>query len=101
MDFEAIKKAAAGYQADMNKFLRDLIAIPGESADETGHVMRIKEEMEKVGFDEVVIDGMGNVMGQNHEGFGPAERQVQDSGRRLRPGRGLRRPVLAVHYQRG
>ncbi|MEL4861548.1 YgeY family selenium metabolism-linked hydrolase [Pseudoflavonifractor phocaeensis] len=63
MDFEAIKKAAAGYQADMNKFLRDLIAIPGESADEKGHVMRIKEEMEKVGFDEVVIDGMGNVMG--------------------------------------
>ena len=63
MDFEAIKNAAAGYQADMNKFLRDLIAIPGESADEKGHVMRIKEEMEKVGFDEVVIDGMGNVMG--------------------------------------
>ena len=63
MDFNAIKEAAKGYQADMTKFLRDLIAIPGESAGEKGHVMRIKEEMEKVGFDEVVIDPMGNVMG--------------------------------------
>ena len=63
MDYTAIKEAAKGYQADMTKFLRDLIAIPGESAGEKGHVMRIKEEMEKVGFDEVVIDPMGNVMG--------------------------------------
>ena len=63
MDYTAIKEAAKGYQADMTKFLRDLIAIPGESAGEKGHVMRIKEEMKKVGFDEVVIDPMGNVMG--------------------------------------
>ena len=26
MDFEAIKKAAQGYQADMTRFLRDMIA---------------------------------------------------------------------------
>ena len=31
MDFDAIKKAAEGYEKDMTKFLRDLIAIPGES----------------------------------------------------------------------
>ena len=30
MDFEAIKKAAQGYQADMTRFLRDMIAIPSE-----------------------------------------------------------------------
>ena len=63
MDLEAIKKAAAGYQDDMTKFLRDLIAIPSESAEEKGHVERIKAEMEKVGFDKVDVDPMGNVMG--------------------------------------
>ena len=34
MDFEAIKKAAQGYQADMTRFLRDMIAIPSESCEE-------------------------------------------------------------------
>ncbi|MEG1429985.1 MAG: YgeY family selenium metabolism-linked hydrolase [Oscillospiraceae bacterium] len=63
MDFNAIRKQAEGYEADMTKFLRDLVAIPGESADEKGHADRIKLEMEKVGFDEAYIDGQGNVIG--------------------------------------
>ncbi len=63
MDFEAIKKAAVGYQADMTKFLRDLIAIPGESAEEEGVVMRIKQEMEALGFDKVDVDKQGNILG--------------------------------------
>jgi len=63
MDFEAIKKAAKGYEADMTRFLRDLVKIPGESCDEEGHINRIAEEMEKVGFNKVVIDDMGNVLG--------------------------------------
>lgn len=63
MDFSKIKEAAQSYRADMTKFLRDLVAIPGESCGEKGHILRIKEEMEKVGFDEVVIDPMGNVLG--------------------------------------
>jgi len=32
MDFEAIKKAAQGYQADMTRFLRDIIAAPARAA---------------------------------------------------------------------
>ena len=63
MDFTKINEAARGYRADMTRFLRDLVAIPGESCGEKGHILRIKEEMEKVGFDEVVIDPMGNVLG--------------------------------------
>ena len=63
MDFSKIKEAAQGYRADMTRVLRDLVAIPGESCGEKGHILRIKEEMEKVGFDEVVIDPMGNVLG--------------------------------------
>ena len=45
MDFEAIKKAAAAYGPDMTRFLRDMIAIPSESCEEKGVVMRIKDEM--------------------------------------------------------
>lgn len=63
MDFNAIKKAAEGYGKDMTKFLRDLIAIPGESAGEKGHVDRIKVEMEKLGFNKIEIDPMGNILG--------------------------------------
>ena len=63
MDFERIKLSAEGYKAAMTKFLRDLIAIPGESCGEEGHIRRIAKEMEAVGFDRVVIDPMGNVLG--------------------------------------
>ncbi len=63
MDFNAIKKRAEFYKADMTKFLRDLVRIPGESADEKGHVKRIEEEMMKVGFNKVDIDPMGNILG--------------------------------------
>ncbi|MDO4294797.1 MAG: YgeY family selenium metabolism-linked hydrolase [bacterium] len=63
MDFNKIKEAAAAYEKDMTKFLRDLVRIPGESAGEEGHVKRIEEEMNKLGFDKVVVDPMGNILG--------------------------------------
>lgn len=63
MDFALIKQAAEQYEADMTKFLRDLVAIPGESCQEKGHIDRIAEEMKKVGFDRVEIDPMGNILG--------------------------------------
>lgn len=63
MDFSAIKSAAGGYEKQMTKFLRDLIALPGESCGEEAVVKRIASEMESLGFDKVEIDGMGNVLG--------------------------------------
>lgn len=63
MDFIAIKNKAADYEADMTKFLRDLVLIPGESAEEKGHIDRIAAEMKKLGFNKVEIDPMGNVLG--------------------------------------
>ncbi len=63
LDFDAIRNAAKGYEADMTKFLRDLIRIPGESCGEKETAARIVEEMQKVGFDEAGIDKMGNVIG--------------------------------------
>ena len=57
--FEQILQRAQHYKADMTRFLRDMIAIPSESADEEKVVLRIKQEMEKVGFDKIEIDPMG------------------------------------------
>lgn len=63
MDFNLIKQKAEAYKDDMSKFLRDLIAIPGESCGEKGVIHRIKQEMEKLNFDEIKIDPMGNILG--------------------------------------
>ena len=68
MDFEAIKAAAEGYKAEMSRFLRDMISHPSESCEEKDVVMCIKAEMEKLGFDKVEIDGLGNVIGWMGEG---------------------------------
>jgi putative selenium metabolism hydrolase len=62
-DFAKINELAEAYKADMTAFLRDMIAIPSESCDEEKVVLRIKQEMEKVGFDKVQIDPMGNILG--------------------------------------
>lgn len=56
MDLEAIKKQAQNYEKDMTKLLRDLVRIPGESADEGKKLQRTKEEMDKLGFDKVEFD---------------------------------------------
>ena len=68
MDFEAIKAAAQGYQADMTRFLREMISHPSESCEEKEVVHCIKAEMEKLGYDKVEIDGLGNVIGWMGEG---------------------------------
>ena len=63
VEFAEILKKAQSYRAEMSQFLRDMIRIPSESCHEREVVLRIKEEMEKVGFDKVVIDPMGNIEG--------------------------------------
>lgn len=72
LDFAKIKEAAAGYEEDMAKFLRDLIKLKGESCEEGPKANRIKEEMEKVGFDKAWIDKQGNVLGE----MGTGETQI-------------------------
>jgi putative selenium metabolism hydrolase len=63
LNFAKIKELAESYRPDMTRFLRDMIRLPSESCQEKAVVERIKEEMEKVGFDQVEIDPMGNVLG--------------------------------------
>jgi putative selenium metabolism hydrolase len=64
IDYKEILNLSKKYEKDMTKFLRDMIKIPSESCDEKKVIERIKEEMEKVGFDEVRIDKMGNIIGR-------------------------------------
>ena len=64
IDSASLLAAANALEGDMVRFLRDLVAIPGESSHEGPVIQRIKQEMEHVGFDEVRIDGMGNVLGR-------------------------------------
>ncbi|MDI3547213.1 MAG: hypothetical protein PWR10_865 [Halanaerobiales bacterium] len=59
-----IQQEIAKYETEMIKFMRDLIRIPSESCQEKEVIQRIKEEMEKTGFDEVIIDPMGNILGR-------------------------------------
>jgi putative selenium metabolism hydrolase len=49
-------------------FLRDLVALRSPSGKEEAVVRRVAAEMEKVGFDEVRIDPLGNVMGRMGDG---------------------------------
>jgi len=61
---QQVRQSAEALEADVVSFLRDLVAIPSPSCEEAKVVARIREEMEKVGFDEVFVDKMGNVIGR-------------------------------------
>jgi len=60
---EKVLELAKKYEKDMTKFLRDLVKIPGESAQEEGVVKRIEQEMRALDFDKIQIDPMGNILG--------------------------------------
>ncbi len=64
---EARGRLAAGAKScegAIIQFLRDLIAIPAETGHEGPVIERIRQEMESVGFDEIRIDPMGNILGR-------------------------------------
>lgn len=63
MDTTKVKQAAQAYEAQMTRFLRDLIAIPSESCEEEGVIKRTIREMEALGFDKAEIDPEGNALG--------------------------------------
>ncbi len=60
----AIAQKAHEMQDAMIGFLRDIVAIPSLSGQEENVVRRIADEMKNVGFDEVIIDPLGNVLGR-------------------------------------
>src|ERR1035441_11049310 len=64
LDTQRLSTLAHAFERDMVRFLRDLVAIPAESGHEGPVIRRIRQEMEKVGFDEIRIDPMGNLLGR-------------------------------------
>ena len=68
LDYAKIKEAAENYRPDMVRFLREMISHPSESCEEKEVVECIRAEMEKLGFDKVEVDGLGNVIGWMGEG---------------------------------
>ena len=58
-----IAKRANSLQGDLVTFLRDIIAIPSFSGKEEAVVKRIKEEMKKLGYSQIRVDPLGNIMG--------------------------------------
>ena len=65
---DRIHAAAERDTPAVTRFLRELIAIPSESAGERDVVTRVADEMRALGFDEVKIDGFGNVLGRVGDG---------------------------------
>src|SRR5450759_4454416 len=59
-----IARLAQRYTPEMVTFLRDMIAIPSESTGERPVIERARAEMEKAGFDEIKVDGLGNILGR-------------------------------------
>ena len=68
LNYDQIKAAAAAYGKDMTAFLRAMISHPSESCKEKEVVACIKAEMEKLNFDKVEVDGLGNVIGWMGDG---------------------------------
>jgi len=66
---QAALDAAARYEGDIVRFLREMIAIPAESLNEEDRCKRVLAEYESLGFDEVRFDGLGNVLARL--GHGP------------------------------
>ncbi|MCS7261684.1 MAG: YgeY family selenium metabolism-linked hydrolase, partial [Anaerolineae bacterium] len=58
-------------QQNLITFLKDLVAVPSFSGAEKEAAERLKQEMERLGFDDVWIDQVGNVVGRIGPGRGP------------------------------
>ena len=67
--FEEIKQRAEFYKEDIYKFTRDLVRCPGGSGDESLAATCTIAEMQKLGFNKIDIDPMGNILAYIGTGF--------------------------------
>lgn len=56
--------AAMEIKSDLVGFMQDIIRIPSLSSEEGAVIERIREEMLRIGYDEVTVDPMGNLLGR-------------------------------------
>jgi putative selenium metabolism hydrolase len=62
--FGAIRQRAQEMEGDTVRFLSDLVRTQSFSSKEGAVIAVIKKEMKQIGFDEVKIDGLGNIIGR-------------------------------------
>ncbi len=51
-------------KSDLVKFMQDIIRIPSLSSEEGAVIERARQEMLRIGYDEVTVDPMGNLLGR-------------------------------------
>jgi putative selenium metabolism hydrolase len=66
--YELIQKRAKAMEKDTTRFLADLVRTQSFSSKEKNVIAVIKKEMQKIGFDGIRIDGLGNIIGRIGKG---------------------------------
>lgn len=69
---ERLRDLASHYREDMVRFCQRLIQTPSLSGQEGAVVDLVAQEMEALGFDEVYVDPVGNVVGRMRGEGGPS-----------------------------
>jgi len=64
VSYEAIRRRAKELEPDTARFLADLVRVPSFSSKEREVIAVIKREMQQIGFDEIRVDGLGNILGR-------------------------------------
>jgi putative selenium metabolism hydrolase len=68
MTHQDVEALARSYEPEILEFARDIIKTRSYSAQEQDLVALIKSRMEALGFDEVRVDGIGNIIGRMGNG---------------------------------
>ncbi len=61
---EAVSAAIDAYKEDIKQFLVELVQIQSFDNHEEDAVQRVRQEMERLDYDEITIDPMGNIIGR-------------------------------------
>ena len=64
ISYGAIRRRAKEMESDTVRFLFDLVRTPSFSSKERAVIAVIRREMEQIGFDEIRVDGLGNIIGR-------------------------------------
>lgn len=73
---KAIAAAAESYREEISGFVRDIVSIPSLAGQEGPVVERLRQEMLQIGYEDVHVDGMGNLIGR----LGNGERTIALDG---------------------
>jgi hypothetical protein len=62
IDTQRLSTLAHEYEREILQFFRDLMAFPGENGHSYGPLQRIRHELEKAPYEEIRVDGAGNLL---------------------------------------